>query len=78
MEAGFGDDVNLDGGVATGVVDVASVDLGDTHVGCVFLSFGECCQLANLGSLQVFYCNSLGGIHKGRFSRQWYVGEPRS
>lgn len=38
VEAGLGDDVNLNGGVATGVVDVASVDLGDTHVGCVFLS----------------------------------------
>lgn len=53
MEASLGDDVNLDGRVATGVVDVASVDLGDTHVGCVFLSFGESCQLANRGTLQV-------------------------
>ncbi|KAL2290733.1 hypothetical protein FJTKL_14732 [Diaporthe vaccinii] len=41
VEASLGDDVNLNGGVATGVVDVASVDLGDTHVGCVFLKFGE-------------------------------------
>jgi hypothetical protein len=24
-------DINLDGGVATGVVDVTSVNLGDTH-----------------------------------------------
>lgn len=53
MEASLGDDVNLDGRVATGVVDVASVDLGDTHVGCVFLCFGESCQLANRGTLQV-------------------------
>lgn len=33
VQAGLGDDVDLDGGVATGVVDVACVDLGDTHVG---------------------------------------------
>ena len=32
VQAGLGDDVDLDGGVATGVVDVTRVDLGDTHV----------------------------------------------
>ena len=33
VKAGLGDDVDLDGGVSTGVVDVAGVDLGDRHVG---------------------------------------------
>lgn len=31
VEASLGDNVDLDRGVATGVVDVASVDLGDSH-----------------------------------------------
>jgi hypothetical protein len=33
VEASLGDNVDLDGGVSTGVVDVAGVDLGDRHVG---------------------------------------------
>ena len=33
VKASLGDDVNLDGGVSTGVVDVAGVDLGDRHDG---------------------------------------------
>jgi hypothetical protein len=33
VKAGLGDDVDLDGGVSTGVVDVAGVDLGDRHDG---------------------------------------------
>ena len=33
VEAGLGDNVDLDGGVSTGVVDVTGVDLGDRHVG---------------------------------------------
>lgn len=32
MEASLGNDVNLDGGVTAGVVDGASVDLGDGHL----------------------------------------------
>lgn len=31
VQAGFGDDVDLDGGVTTGVVDVAGVDLLNGH-----------------------------------------------
>jgi len=31
VEARLGDNVHLDGGVATGIVDVASVDLADGH-----------------------------------------------
>lgn len=35
VETGLGDNVDLDGGVSTGVVDVAGVDLGDGHdCGC--------------------------------------------
>lgn len=33
MEASLGDDINLDGGVTTGVVDGAGEDLGDSHGG---------------------------------------------
>jgi hypothetical protein len=33
VEAGLGDNVDLDGGVSTGVVDVAGVNLGDRHIG---------------------------------------------
>jgi hypothetical protein len=33
VEASLGDNVDLDGGVSTGVVDVAGVDLGDRHDG---------------------------------------------
>lgn len=33
VETGLGDNVDLDGGVSTRVVDVAGVDLGDRHVG---------------------------------------------
>ena len=33
VQAGLGDDVDFDGGVATGVVDVTRMDLGDTHGG---------------------------------------------
>jgi len=33
VETGLGDNVDLDGGVSTGVVDVTGVDLGDRHVG---------------------------------------------
>lgn len=32
MEASLGDDVDLDGGVSTGVVDGAGEDLLDSHV----------------------------------------------
>lgn len=32
MKASLGDDVNLDGRVTAGVVDVTGVDLGDRHV----------------------------------------------
>jgi hypothetical protein len=32
VEASLGDDVNLDGGVSTGVVDGAGEDLLDSHV----------------------------------------------
>lgn len=34
VEAGLGNDVDLDGGVTTRVVDGAGVDLGDGHVDC--------------------------------------------
>lgn len=34
VEASLGDNVDLDGRVATRVVDGTGVDLGDTHVGC--------------------------------------------
>lgn len=42
MQAGFSDNVDLDGGVTAGVVDGACVDLGDRHIGVwnVFL-FGN-------------------------------------
>lgn len=40
MEAGLGNDVNLDGGVATGVVDGAGEDLGDGHVDDVMFWMG--------------------------------------
>ena len=33
VEAGLSHDIDLDGGVATRVVDVAGVNLGDRHVG---------------------------------------------
>lgn len=33
VQAGLGDDVDLDGGVTTRVVDGASVNLGDGHSG---------------------------------------------
>jgi hypothetical protein len=32
VEASLGDDVNLDGGVSTGIVDGAGEDLLDSHV----------------------------------------------
>jgi hypothetical protein len=32
VKAGLGDNVDLDGGVATGVVDGAGVNLGDRHL----------------------------------------------
>lgn len=35
VEASLGDDVNLDGGVSTGVVDGAGEDLLDSHVDLV-------------------------------------------
>lgn len=34
MEAGLGDNVDLDGGVTTRVVDGTSVNLGDRHDEC--------------------------------------------
>jgi len=34
VQAGLGDDVDLDGRVAAGVVDVTGVDLADTHLCC--------------------------------------------
>jgi hypothetical protein len=33
VQASLGDDVDLDGGIAAGVVDGTSVDLGDRHGG---------------------------------------------
>lgn len=33
VQTGLGDDINLNGGVATGVVDGAGEDLGDGHFG---------------------------------------------
>lgn len=42
VEASLGDNVDLDGGVSTGVVDVAGVDLGDRH--CGGLLSGVRCQ----------------------------------
>ena len=41
MQAGLSDDVDLDGRVATGVVDLAGVNLGDGHI-CVVL---EVCKI---------------------------------
>ena len=43
VEAGLSHDIDLDGGVATRVVDVAGVDLGDRHVGWNWgeVSFGK-------------------------------------
>lgn len=35
MEASLGDNVDLDGGVATRVVDGAGVNLSDRHLGCL-------------------------------------------
>ena len=49
MKTGLGDDIDLDGGVTTGVVDLTSVDLCDGHteilrammiVRSVFTDFG--------------------------------------
>lgn len=37
VEAGLGDDVNLDGGVAARVVHGPGVDLGDGHLGLLWL-----------------------------------------
>jgi len=65
VETSLGDDVNLDGWVATRIVDRSSVDLGDCHVG--FLWWGNYRQLGRCnggrdgrryGIMILTFCNS--------------------